>query len=79
MTAAARQLKLGFILHGNGVGWGDWRHSDANPAGRAFFGPIMRATRCGRIWASDSPKTAMPWQVGKASPPNRNGRNPLAR
>ncbi len=37
MTAAARQLKLGFILHGNGVGWGDWRHPDANPAGSTDF------------------------------------------
>lgn len=26
-----RQLKLGFILHGVGPGWGDWRHPDANP------------------------------------------------
>ena len=24
-----RQLKLGFILHGVGPGWGDWRHPDA--------------------------------------------------
>jgi FMN-dependent oxidoreductase (nitrilotriacetate monooxygenase family) len=26
-----RQLKLGFILHGVGAGWGDWRHPEANP------------------------------------------------
>jgi len=26
-----RQLKLGFILHGVGAGWSDWRHPDANP------------------------------------------------
>jgi FMN-dependent oxidoreductase (nitrilotriacetate monooxygenase family) len=26
-----RQLKLGFILHGVGPGWGDWRHPDADP------------------------------------------------
>ena len=25
------QLKLGFILHGVGPGWGDWRHADAHP------------------------------------------------
>ncbi len=35
--ATARQLKLGFILHGNGVGWGDWRHPDANAAGSTDF------------------------------------------
>ena len=28
---APRQLKLGFILHGVGPGWGDWRHPDADP------------------------------------------------
>jgi FMN-dependent oxidoreductase (nitrilotriacetate monooxygenase family) len=33
----ARELKLGFILHGNGVGWGDWRHPDANPAASTDF------------------------------------------
>jgi FMN-dependent oxidoreductase (nitrilotriacetate monooxygenase family) len=27
----SRQLKLGFILHGVGPGWGDWRHPDADP------------------------------------------------
>jgi FMN-dependent oxidoreductase (nitrilotriacetate monooxygenase family) len=26
-----RQLKLGFMLHGVGPGWGDWRHADAHP------------------------------------------------
>lgn len=26
-----RQLKLGFMLHGVGMGWGDWRHPDADP------------------------------------------------
>ena len=25
----ARQLKLGFVLHGVGAGWGDWRHEHA--------------------------------------------------
>ena len=32
-----RQLKLGFILHGNGVGWGDWRHPDAHPGASTDF------------------------------------------
>jgi FMN-dependent oxidoreductase (nitrilotriacetate monooxygenase family) len=32
-----RQLKLGFILHGNGVGWGDWRHKDAQPDASTDF------------------------------------------
>jgi FMN-dependent oxidoreductase (nitrilotriacetate monooxygenase family) len=30
-SQASRQLKLGFILHGVGPGWGDWRHPDADP------------------------------------------------
>ena len=30
-SQAKRQLKLGFILHGVGPGWGDWRHPDADP------------------------------------------------
>jgi FMN-dependent oxidoreductase (nitrilotriacetate monooxygenase family) len=34
---AARQLKLGFILHGNGVGWGDWRHPAAQPSASTDF------------------------------------------
>ncbi|HIC98803.1 MAG TPA: hypothetical protein EYP08_03945, partial [Pyrodictiaceae archaeon] len=25
----ARQLRLGFLLHGVGPGWDDWRHPDA--------------------------------------------------
>ena len=29
---STRQLKLGFILHGVGPGWGDWRHADADPS-----------------------------------------------
>jgi len=35
--ANARQLKLGFILHGNGVGGGDWRHPDAHPGASTDF------------------------------------------
>jgi FMN-dependent oxidoreductase (nitrilotriacetate monooxygenase family) len=31
-TPQKRQLKLGFILHGVGPGWGDWRHRDADPS-----------------------------------------------
>ena len=31
VSQASRQLKLGFILHGVGPGWGDWRHPDADP------------------------------------------------
>ena len=26
---SSRQLKLGFVLHGVGAGWGDWRHPEA--------------------------------------------------
>jgi FMN-dependent oxidoreductase (nitrilotriacetate monooxygenase family) len=40
--AQPKQLKLGFILHGNGVGWGDWRHPDANPAGSTDFSHYKR-------------------------------------
>lgn len=29
MTSAKRQLRLGFVLHGVGPGWDDWRHPDA--------------------------------------------------
>ncbi|PLR28801.1 LLM class flavin-dependent oxidoreductase [Caulobacter zeae] len=32
-----RQLKLGFILHGVGPGWGDWRHRDAQPSASTDF------------------------------------------
>jgi FMN-dependent oxidoreductase (nitrilotriacetate monooxygenase family) len=34
---AERQLKLGFILHGVGPGWGDWRHPDAQPSASTDF------------------------------------------
>jgi FMN-dependent oxidoreductase (nitrilotriacetate monooxygenase family) len=40
--AAARQLKLGYILHGCGFGWGDWRHPDANAAGSTDFNLYKR-------------------------------------
>lgn len=32
-----RQLKLGFMLHGVGMGWGDWRHPDADPTASTSF------------------------------------------
>jgi FMN-dependent oxidoreductase (nitrilotriacetate monooxygenase family) len=32
-----KQLKLGFILHGLGPGWGDWRHPDADPTASTNF------------------------------------------
>lgn len=32
-----RQLKMGFMLHGVGMGWGDWRHSDSDPAASTNF------------------------------------------
>ncbi|NGO66602.1 LLM class flavin-dependent oxidoreductase [Rhizobium daejeonense] len=32
-----RQLKLGFMLHGVGMGWGDWRHPDADPTASTNF------------------------------------------
>jgi FMN-dependent oxidoreductase (nitrilotriacetate monooxygenase family) len=34
---AKRQLKLGFMLHGVGMGWGDWRHPDADPKASTSF------------------------------------------
>ena len=32
-----RQLKLGFMLHGVGMGWGDWRHPDGDPTASTSF------------------------------------------
>lgn len=37
-----RQLKLGFMMHGNGTGWGDWRHPDAHPGGSTDFAYYRR-------------------------------------
>ncbi len=34
---SSRQLKLGFILHGVGPGWGDWRHPLAPSDGSVNF------------------------------------------
>ncbi len=35
--SSKRELKLGFILHGVGPGWGDWRHPDAQPTASTNF------------------------------------------
>jgi FMN-dependent oxidoreductase (nitrilotriacetate monooxygenase family) len=37
-----RQLRLGYILHGNGRGWGDWRHPDAQPNASTDFAYYKR-------------------------------------
>jgi FMN-dependent oxidoreductase (nitrilotriacetate monooxygenase family) len=39
---AARQIKLGFILHGVGRTWTDWRHPDADPGASTNFGFYKR-------------------------------------
>jgi FMN-dependent oxidoreductase (nitrilotriacetate monooxygenase family) len=38
----ARTLKLGFILHGVGRTWGDWRHPDADTGASTRFGFYTR-------------------------------------
>ncbi|ABL73067.1 LLM class flavin-dependent oxidoreductase [Paracoccus denitrificans] len=38
----ARRLKLGFMMHGNGTGWGDWRHPAAHPGASTDFGYYRR-------------------------------------
>lgn len=40
--AKKRQLKLGFMLHGVGMGWGDWRHPDADPTASTSFAYYKR-------------------------------------
>lgn len=40
-----RKIKLGFILHGVGPGWADWRHPDANPAASTSFEFYKRQAR----------------------------------
>ena len=45
MSTAARQLKLGFILHGVGPGWGDWRHADAHPGASTDIDFYLRQAR----------------------------------
>lgn len=38
----ARQLKLGFMMHGNGTGWGDWGHPAAHPGASTDFAYYKR-------------------------------------
>jgi FMN-dependent oxidoreductase (nitrilotriacetate monooxygenase family) len=45
MSTAQRQLKLGFILHGVGPGWGDWRHPDADPGASTDIDFYLRQAR----------------------------------
>jgi FMN-dependent oxidoreductase (nitrilotriacetate monooxygenase family) len=40
--ASPRSLKLGFILHGVGRTWGDWRHPDADVTASTNFGFYKR-------------------------------------
>jgi FMN-dependent oxidoreductase (nitrilotriacetate monooxygenase family) len=42
---STRQLKLGFILHGVGPGWGDWRHADADPTASTNIDFYLRQAR----------------------------------
>ena len=42
---ANRELKLGFILHGVGPGWGDWRHPDADPTASTNFAFYKRQAK----------------------------------
>lgn len=37
-----RKLKLGFMLHGVGMGWGDWRHPDSQPDASTSFAYYKR-------------------------------------
>ncbi len=55
-----RQLKLGFMLHGVGMGWGDWRHADADPSAStslAFYkrqAQLAEAARFDFLFVADS-------------------------
>src|SRR5476651_2136522 len=40
-----RQIKLGFMLHGVGPGWGDWRHADAHPGASVDIDFYIRQAR----------------------------------
>ena len=49
---ANKELKLGFILHGVGPGWGDWRHPDADPSAStnfAFYKRQAKAAEAGKF------------------------------
>ncbi len=41
----SRKLKLGFILHGVGRGWGDWRHPDMDVTASTNFAFYARQTQ----------------------------------
>jgi len=50
--AHERQIKLGFILHGVGPGWGDWRHPDAKTDAStdiAFYRHQARVAEAGKF------------------------------
>jgi FMN-dependent oxidoreductase (nitrilotriacetate monooxygenase family) len=50
--SSKRELKLGFILHGVGPGWGDWRHPDAQPNAStnfAFYKRQAQAAEAGKF------------------------------
>ncbi|RWR12648.1 LLM class flavin-dependent oxidoreductase [Paenirhodobacter populi] len=57
---AQRQMKLGFMMHGNGTGWGDWRHPDAQPGASTDFAyyrrqaQIAEAARFDFLFVADS-------------------------
>jgi FMN-dependent oxidoreductase (nitrilotriacetate monooxygenase family) len=43
--SSRRELKLGFILHGVGPGWGDWRHPDAQTNASTNFAFYKRQAK----------------------------------
>lgn len=43
--AKNKHIKLGFILHGVGPGWGDWRHPEAQPRASTSFEFYQRQAR----------------------------------
>jgi FMN-dependent oxidoreductase, nitrilotriacetate monooxygenase family len=57
---AQRQMKLGFMMHGNGTGWGDWRHPGAQPGASTDFAyyrrqaQIAEAARFDFLFVADS-------------------------
>jgi FMN-dependent oxidoreductase (nitrilotriacetate monooxygenase family) len=75
---ACRELKLGFILHGVGPGWGDWRHPDADPSAStnfAFYKRQAKAAEAGKfdfLFVADSV-----FVTAKSSPHYLNRFEPL--
>jgi FMN-dependent oxidoreductase (nitrilotriacetate monooxygenase family) len=75
---ANRELKLGFILHGVGPGWGDWRHPDADPTAStnfAFYKRQAKAAEAGKfdfLFVADSV-----FVTAKSSPHYLNRFEPL--